>query len=329
MNVVYPLLETRSGNQTYFERLAKVVDTPNRLQYYSKWYEFIPDILPSSQAFKDDPDIIHSNVEIGFKFKRDIPLVNVAHHLVFDPLYQNKTSVFQKAFHKMLYRNTRKTLDVSDLIVTVSEHTKDEIKRVFDFDNVEAIHWGVDVDLFKPKKPTIEEEYADKIKLLFIGNLTLRKGADMIPKIMKELDDRYVLFYNSGLRTGSSELGKNTIPLGRLTMDELVDAYNLCDIFVSPSRLEGFGSSVCEAMACEKPVVVTDYSSYPELVDECKGGFLCEMDKVSEFVKNIIKLGEDSDLRNEMGKYNRNKVVHEFNIVEMGKKYERIYKRLV
>ena len=53
------------------------------------------------------------------------------------------------------------------------------------------------------------------------------------------------------------------------------------------------------------------------------------MDKVSEFVKNIIKLGEDSDLRNEMGKYNRNKVVHEFYIVEMGKKYERIYKRLV
>jgi len=51
-----------------------------------------------------------------------------------------------------------------------------------------------------------------------------------------------------------------------LDLEELVALYNLADVLVFPSWLEGFGFPVLEAMACGTPVVATNRSSVPELV---------------------------------------------------------------
>ena len=105
--------------------------------------------------------------------------------------------------------------------------------------------------------------------------------------------------------------------------------YNDCDIFLSPSRLESFGLSVAEAMACGKPVVTTNYSSLPELVIDGKGGFLCKMDDIKEFAEKIKYLAKDEYLMKRMGKFNRKKVLNDFSSEKMGKNYIKIYKSLI
>ena len=115
------------------------------------------------------------------------------------------------------------------------------------------------------------------------------------------------------------------IPLGRLSLSELVEMYNLCDILIAPSRLEGFGYSVAEAMSSGKPIVATNCSSFPELIEEDKGGFLCEIDDIQSFSQKITILGDDENLRKKMGVYNRKKVVNKFNLQKMGKQYLKIY----
>ena len=60
----------------------------------------------------------------------------------------------------------------------------------------------------------------------------------------------------------------NVIRTGIVVDDELVDFYNLADLFVFPSLYEGFGIPPLEAMACGTPVVCSDNSSLPEVVGD-------------------------------------------------------------
>jgi glycosyltransferase involved in cell wall biosynthesis len=225
---------------------------------------------------------------------------------------------------------TKKSLNVTDYVVTVSKYSADRVREVFGITNLQVIYNGIDTEIFKSLKST-DEAYPDKIKLLFVGNLTRRKGVDLLPKIMSKLDSRFILFYTTGLRTYKKAFSDSRMfPLSKVPFSDIPKIYNsYCDILVAPSRLEGFGYSVAEAMACGKPVVTTNCSSLPELVDNEKSGFLCEMDNVSDFVAKIKVLAGDRALRETMGKYGREKVVREFNLLKMGTAYAELYNRLI
>ena len=63
-------------------------------------------------------------------------------------------------------------------------------------------------------------------------------------------------------------ISANVIHTGIVTEDELVDLYNLVDLFVFPSLYEGFGLPIIEAMACGTKVVSSNSSSLPEVGGE-------------------------------------------------------------
>lgn len=83
-----------------------------------------------------------------------------------------------------------------------------------------------------------------------------------------------------------------------------------------------FGLVAAEAMAWRLPVVATNCSSLPELVDEGKGGFLCGLGDVNEFAAKINLLAENEGLRREMGDYNRDKVERFFTLKRMVAEYQ-------
>jgi glycosyltransferase involved in cell wall biosynthesis len=146
---------------------------------------------------------------------------------------------------------------------------------------------------------------------------------------MKELGEQYILLLATGQRGSSFSNFNNIINIGHLDLAHLVMAYNRCDIFLSASRLEGFGLSVAEAMACGKPVVATNGSSLPELVIEGKAGFLCKMDDVRGFAEKIRYLGENEQERRTMGRFNRERVSELFTTEKMVNNYIRLYRSLL
>ena len=88
--------------------------------------------------------------------------------------------------------------------------------------------------------------------------------------------------------------------MGRIEDSELVQIYNMAELFVYPSIFEGFGLPVVEAMQCGLPVLASNTSSIPEIVDNKK--LLFNPADEHDIASRIIKLLSDKPLREELSR---------------------------
>lgn len=335
MNVFYPVIANYSGADVYFQRLAAGLEARGvqaELRFYPHLLEFLP---YHALKFFFGPArhcaLVHSKAEYGWLFATaGVPLVVTLAHSVFDPVYERYKGLLKRLYHNWKVRaNIARSLRMAARVVTVSRFSQQRIREVFGRQDVRVIYNGVDETFFCPPPNGVPRE-AKPVRLLFVGNLTVRKGADLLPLILDRLGTDFVLEYTSGLRTRTTNARPAHMqPLGRLSSSALLAAYRRCDIFLFPSRLEGFGYPVAEAMACGKPVVATNYSSLPELVDDGAGGYLCPRDDVDAFVERILHLAAHPDLRARMGAYNRAKVERCFTLRETVENYLQLYRELL
>lgn len=336
MNILYPVIANYSGADVYFERLAKGLEARGvgaDLRFYPHLLEFLPyRALKPFFGPARGCDVIHSKAEYGWMFARpDKPLVVTLGHSVFDPAYQRYKTFAQRVYHDWkVGPNIARSLRQAARVVTYSRFSQQRIQEKFGPIPVRVIYLGVDENLFRPR-PEPPPSSPGPLRLLFVGNLTARKGADLLPRILNGLGEDYVLEYTSGLRTHATlnSHDPRLRCLGRLGPDGLREAYTRCDIFLFPSRLEGFGYPVAEAMACGKPVVATNYASLPELLDDGAGGYLCPRDDVDAFVDRIRSLAARPELRAEMGAYNRARIERHFTLRQTVENYLRLYEELV
>ncbi len=336
LKILFPLLKAGSGSDIFTNNLVTGLQNSSiqtGIQYIPKWSGFFP-LIMGKLCKSAGYDIIHANSWNGYAFKKNLPLVITEHHLVHDPVLTKYKNLAQRIYHTHIYQCERKSINCADSLICVSKYTQDKIEEVFGYSHSLLIYNGIDARLFKPVSINKSQIIAklsipsNKKVLFFSGNPTIRKGGDLLPKIMHELGDDYVLLLTEGLRKNSPIQSSNIISLGTLSLQALIKMYNFADIFLFPTRLEGFGLSVAEAMACGKPVVATNCSSIPELLIDGKGGFLCEMDNVADFAESIRILAEDPSLRREMGVFNRNRVLEKFTLDRMAQEYSMVYKKL-
>lgn len=321
MKILFKIIKAGSGNDIYFQRLAEALKEANidsEIVYFPKYFQYFPFLLKFVDKRKDG-DIIHSNVEYGWVFKeKNKQLVVTLLHSVFGKEYQSQTTFLQKLFHRFILKpNTIKSLKLADKRIAISEFTKKSFINDFGMYNITVIYPCLDIDKFKP----LPIQSSDKrFKLLFVGNLTKRKGADLLPKIMKGLGKDFVLYYTSGLRTKIPNEFRltNMVSLGKLSESKLIEEYNKCDALLFPSRLEGFGYSVAEAMACGKPVIASRSSSIPELVTDPLNGKLSAISSES-FIKKIISIKKE--LRPSFKVANVAKVKREYSYRSINSKY--------
>ena len=81
----------------------------------------------------------------------------------------------------------------------------------------------------------------------------------------------------------------------RRALEELIQAYRTADVLVHPSRYEGFGLQVLEAMSCGLPVVCSDGGSLPEVAGDA--ALVVSPDDVDGYVRCVGKVLKDSGTR--------------------------------
>ncbi len=202
-------------------------------------------------------------------------------------------------------------------------------------EKITLIKPGTDHQKYYPIK--IADDFKEKYNLsgkkvvLSVGRLVERKGFDMVIRAMPEIirvhpDVVYVLVGGGPFRQSLENLA-NVLSIekyirfaGRVPDEELFKFYNLCDIFVMPSRtledrgdIEGFGIVYLEANACEKPVIGGKSGGVTEAIEDGITGLLVDPFNKDEIAQVIIKLLSDRELAQRLGKNGRKRVVEELN----------------
>lgn len=153
-----------------------------------------------------------------------------------------------------------------------------------DADRIGVVPEGVDVETFRPSGGGREE--GRPFRFLFVGKWEARKGVELLVEAFCEEFDAdepvelvlhgwnpYLPYFDLDECVRRAVGGRRAARVTTshpLTEDALVGLYNSCDAFVLPTRAEGWGLPVTEAMACGLPVIVTDYSAPAEyLSDDC------------------------------------------------------------
>ena len=91
----------------------------------------------------------------------------------------------------------------------------------------------------------------------------------------------------------------------RVNQPTLNQLYSTADIFVLPSLQEGFGIVFLEAMYYSLPIIATDISAIPELIQHRKNGLLVPPADSESLAEAILLLIENTQLKIKMGQYGK------------------------
>ena len=319
-----------TGNGAYvLHKMLEAKIQNYRVHGYNPYLTLIPPLLAFIERSKK-PLAIHTTPDYAIFFHREkIPMVLSFHNYVLDPWMRSYSSPLQKIHYatdlrlwsKMAVRRAHTVTAVSNFTAGLAQK---DLNIIFP---VRVIYNGIDTAHFTPAHSNISRK---ELRVFFSGNLIHRKGAHWLHAIGKRLKKNVHIYYTQGLRTRKPlEAAHGLKAIGSIPFEEMANRYREMDILLLPTVREGFGLSVAEAMACGLPVVASDCSSIPELVDHGKGGFLCPVGDVDAFAEKINILADSPNLRREMGEYNRAKVEKMFTLERMVNEYKDLFKEVL
>jgi len=268
--------KTGSGNDVFFSLLERALTMSGEIETFRceipLWHERFPVPLPRGRflGHRPRPHVVITHLELaGFLPDIDAPMIGVAHHDPSDPaLLPHLSTIHRFYYRQFLSRQFHYGMAKSDVVVAVSRATEGILRRKPRAEKmrIETIPNGIDTDAFCLPKEV--PKAGPPFRLLYVGNRSVRKGFDLLPRIMRELGPEYRLEVTGGLRDGTFE-GMNPErirSLGRMDHDALRAALGNAHALLFPSRVEGFGYAAVEAMACGCPVVGVDSTTLPELL---------------------------------------------------------------
>lgn len=158
----------------------------------------------------------------------------------------------------------------------------------------------------------IRERYgfnANDIVFIFVGQLIKRKGLTDLINVFNHisLDHVKLLVVGDGeLRQyveNAIKVNKKICYAGRLSNNELLEAYYAADVMVLPSYFESWGLVVNEAMAMGKPVIVSErVGCVDDLVIHQQTGLVIQPENMNELQNAIEYMTNESNVRTTMGK---------------------------
>lgn len=264
------------------------------------------------QILKEDPPLlVHIHSSFGPSFyrkipfilmsnRRSIPVINHIHGSDLEELYYNASS-YKKKLVRAIYGRC-------DLLIVLAEIWKKEFSRIVPHQKIEVLPNYAKAHEEVLASSFLHERYT-RHGLLFLGVITMGKGVDILPKIMKKVlervPDAVLTMAGSGdtsiVYEGADPKVMDHIHFtGWVSGEEKKQLFRENAVFLFPSHMECFSMSILEAQGYGLPVISCRVGSIPEAVEEGKTGYLFSVDDVDSMADAIIRLFEDEELYDRM-----------------------------
>lgn len=180
-------------------------------------------------------------------------------------------------------------------------------------DKVVVVPYGVDAALFQPGR---NQRIQGGFRLLFVGQLTLRKGLPYLLAAARRLSRTIPGFElwlvgdpDPELRRMLAEDPAPWTLLGRVSRRRLAQLYQQATAFILPSIEEGLPTVLMQAMATGLPIVATINSGAGDLIEDGLQGFLIPARSSELIEERILSLHRDEGSRAAIGDAARTRVL--------------------
>ena len=215
-----------------------------------------------------------------------------------------------------LSKLTRKSLNSSDLILSISQFTalRAGEDNGIDQEKIRVLHNCLD-PVFLEQNRVASTRSTDKPALLTVARLSLNeqyKGHDVViqalPQILSSFPD--LIYHVVGEGDGRAKLEnlaratgvEHAVKFhGAVSHEELVRCYREASLFVMPSRFEGFGFVFLEAMCYGKAVICGNQDASGEVVKNGETGLTIDPQSPDEVARAVLTLLEDPQRMQQMG----------------------------
>ena len=235
-----------------------------------------------------------------------------------------------------------------DCFILINKDAYDVYNKDIPAEKLYMVHDGIDLREFAPLvRGGFRKEYKLNGSPLIglVGRIIKGKGHKEFvmasKKVLKVKPDTKFVIAGSAKGGGdeyykevrslvkSEELDNNIIFTG--WRDDIVSVISDLDVLIQATTTypEGFGLTIIEAMALEKPVVATNIPGPADIVVDGETGFLIPPQDPDLLASAIIRLLDKQDLARQMGINGRRRVEEMFDIRKNVKKIEGIYEQIL
>jgi len=209
---------------------------------------------------------------------------------------------------------------VQRTIATCTDEVRELRAMGIPTDRVQVVPCGVDIETFTPAGPSAPR--GGRPRLLQVGRLVPRKGADVAIRALRAIPDAELLLAGGPapdrletdpeaqrLRSLAHELGVSDrlVLLGGVDRSRMPALFRSADVVLCPPRYEPFGIVPLEAMACARPVVASAVGGHLDTVADGRTGRLVTPDDPAALAEAVTALLADADTRTAYGAAGRHR----------------------
>jgi glycosyltransferase involved in cell wall biosynthesis len=288
------------------------------------------------EATRERPDIIHAHSSFAGLASRlpllgafgDVPVVYCPHGWSFaQDVSWAKTKLYASIERLLLYRTA--------CVINVSEHEKAlAVSMGLSATKMTVIRNGIVAKmpaLGQEDHCSLPELAPDKLHLLFVGRLDRQKGIDVLVDAARALENESVHFHVIGapVRAGECPIPKNLTSLtnyGWRSRDFVFAMLNRVDALVMPSRWEGMPMIGLEAFRAGIPIIGSNKSAMPELIEDGVSGLMVDIDQSGALAACIRGLSKTSLIA--LGNGARDRFISSFTIERQHSAIKSLYSTL-
>jgi glycosyltransferase involved in cell wall biosynthesis len=222
-------------------------------------------------------------------------------------------------------------------VIAVSDEVKAQLlKAGVRKDKVHLIRNGIDLRPFEEATPSLRvgSNSSKGLTVGWIGRLSREKGADIFLRavaivVAERPDARFVVVGDGpdlsmlNALTQKLDIEENVSFVGR--RGDMPGVYASLDVMVSSSRQEGLPMAILEGMASSLPLVATAVGDVPTLVLNGRTGITVPSEDVELLAAGIVRLLQDSEIRERYGNAARKLIEEQFSAEQMAADYLSVY----